>query len=95
MRLILLLMAVLRPLRGISLPYRVRLNRMMTSRAGNEGQKHCDFQCCDSCLINESGDYICCNTGEELCGGFGSDSDYCCPPGQPVPCSLQKRSNPP
>jgi len=87
-------MAVPWPLQGISLRYRVRLKCLMTSRAGDEGLKHCDFQCCESCLTNESGDYICCNAGEELCDGPGSDSDYCCPPGKPVP-SLRKCFSPP
>ena len=52
--------------------------------AGAAGQQYCglpgDYQCCDNCLTNQDDDSICCNIGESLCNGPGSESYYCCPP---------------
>ena len=72
-------------------------NRSCASPTGEEGQKHCPYYggaqtaqyesgvCCDNCVANSQGKTVCCNAGEQLCDGPGSDSTACCPPGDPDP----------
>ena len=54
--------------------------------AGEQGQQHCEFQCCDNCQENGDAEYICCDPGEYVCQLVGNEGEYhCCRQGAPRP----------